>query len=150
MESFEPEMKEVEVSSLFSYLGNFFSDVPGIDFHYHNDDALTIYADENYLKTIMQNLTQNAINALKSTPNAVITWKAWKENGMVKLSVTDNGAGMSAEQVRKFHENSPVSSARQGLGLHLVKDMAQIIGCSILLESAPNTGTVFTLILGKN
>ena len=147
MESFKPERKQVPVADLFSYLKDFFSTFGHVDFQYQANDDLSVYTDENYLKTIMQNLTQNAVNALREVPNASITWRAWRENDELKLSISDNGKGMSAEQVKKFHENSPVSTAKQGLGLHLIKDMSQTIGCRIILESAGGKGTTFTLVI---
>jgi len=147
MESFKPQKKNVPVSDLFSYLKDFFSAVSDIDFHYSDDETLTVYTDENYLKTIMHNLTQNSVNALKNVPDASVTWKVWADGELLKLSITDNGKGMNAEQEKKFHENSPVSSAKQGLGLHLIKDMTQIIGCTLVLESSESTGTTFTLII---
>ena len=148
MESFKPQKKNVPVIELFSHLRDFFFAVPGIDFQYPDDEDLNVYTDENYLKTIMHNLTQNSVNVLKNISGASITWKAWKDGDLLKLSITDNGKGMSAEQEKKFHENSPVSSAKQGLGLHLIKDMTQIIGCTLILESGENTGTRFILIMG--
>jgi len=147
MEHFKPEKTQVPVANLFSYLADFFSGIIQIKFNYDAADGLTVYTDENYLKTIMHNLTQNAVNALNQTPNATINWKAWQENGHVKMSVTDNGPGMSAQTIKKFEENTTVSSSKRGLGLHLVKDLAQTIGCKIQLTSNEGIGTSFLLMM---
>ena len=147
MEHFKPEKTQVPVANLFSYLADFFSGIIQIKFNYDAADGLTVYTDENYLKTIMHNLTQNAVNALNQTPNATINWKAWQENGHVKMSVTDNGPGMSAQTIKKFEENTTVSSSKRGLGLHLVKDLAQTIGCKIQLTSNEGIGTSFLLTM---
>ncbi|MFI5140578.1 MAG: hypothetical protein ACHQIM_22365, partial [Sphingobacteriales bacterium] len=95
MENFKPNKAHIPVENLYSYLENFFSGVSHIKFNYSANEGLSFYTDENYLKTIMHNLTQNAINAMKEPAGQVISWKAWKEGNSVKLSITDNGPGMS-------------------------------------------------------
>lgn len=147
MENFKPEMANVPVTDLFSYLNDFFSGVTGVTITYQREDNLFVNTDENYLKTIMHNLTQNSINALKKSAGAAIVWKAWKENNQLNLSITDNGPGMSEEQVKKFEENSTIGSSKQGLGLNLVKDMAHTIGCTITLSSKLGAGTTFRLTM---
>ncbi|MCO5947641.1 ATP-binding protein [Mucilaginibacter flavidus] len=145
MENFSPEKTTVAVTGLFSYLKDFFSGTTGINFIYQSDENLILRTDENYLKTIMHNLTQNAANALKGTPGATITWKAWEESDQFKLSISDNGPGMTDEQVKNFEENLTIGSSKHGLGLNLVKDMAQTIGCTITLSSKKGAGTSFVL-----
>ena len=145
MENFSPEKTTVAVIGLFSYLEDFFSGTTGINFIYQSDENLILSTDENYLKTIMHNLTQNAANALKGTPGATITWKAWEESNQFKFSITDNGPGMNDEQVKNFEENLTIGSSKHGLGLNLVKDMAQTIGCTITLSSKKGAGTTFVL-----
>jgi signal transduction histidine kinase len=149
MENFKPHKAYITVENLYSYLEIFFSGVSYINFNYSTNEGLSIYTDENYLKTIMHNLTQNSINAMKKPTDGVISWKAWKEDNSVKLSITDNGPGMSEEQIKKFEENITISSSKQGLGLNLVKDMAQTIGCTITLNSKEGSGTIFTLTIGS-
>jgi signal transduction histidine kinase len=147
MENFKPEKTNVSVASLFSYLKDFFSGITDISFEYQSDEHLRIRTDENYLKTIMHNLTQNSVNALMKKPDAAIVWKSWKENDQIKLSITDNGPGMNEEQIKKFEESSVIGSSRHGLGLNLVKDMAQTIGCIITLNSKEGMGTTFVLTI---
>ncbi|MGZ6416689.1 MAG: tetratricopeptide repeat-containing sensor histidine kinase [Bacteroidia bacterium] len=149
MENFRPEQTNVSVKSLFDYIGDFFSGATNITFTFQSNDDLMVYTDENYLKTIMHNLTQNSVNALMKIPHATIVWKAWKENDLLKLSLTDNGPGMNKEQVKKFEENTSISSSKHGLGLNLVKDMAQTIGCIITLDTKDGRGTTFTLTVGS-
>ncbi len=148
MENFKPEKTGVPVTTLFSYVNDFFSGVTNITFDFQGDHGLVVRTDENYLKTIMHNLTQNAVNALVKTPGGTIVWKAWEENDHFKLSITDNGPGMNKDQVKKFEEGSAISSSSKGLGLNLVKDMSQTIGCVITVSSKEGAGTTFTLTMG--
>ncbi|MGZ3929175.1 MAG: tetratricopeptide repeat-containing sensor histidine kinase, partial [Mucilaginibacter sp.] len=108
MENFKPEKTDVPAASLFLYINDFFSGVTNVSFDYHSAEHLLVYTDENYLKTIMHNLTQNAVNALVKVPGGTVVWKAWKENGQFKLSITDNGPGMNEDQIRKFEEGSAI------------------------------------------
>ena len=149
MENFSPEKTTVAVTGLFSYLKDFFSGTTGINFIYQSDENHILSTDENYLKTIMHNLTQNSVNALLKIEGATITWKAWKENDQLKLTITDNGPGMTEEQIKNFEENLTIGSSKNGLGLNLVKDMAQTIGCSIKLNSTKGTGTTFVLSISS-
>lgn len=138
MENFRPEKTEVAVSSLFSYLQTYFSFVSSVNFHYHNEENLVIYTDENYTRAILQNLTQNAINVLKHVPEGNIVWEAWSENNRINLSITDNGKGLNEELLNKFYENNAVNSSKHGLGLHIITDMAKAINCAISFQKQTN------------
>ena len=116
-----------------------------IKFEYHNSDAISIFTDENYLKTIVRNLTSNAINVFTTTPNPTIIWKAWQENGVYYLSITDNGPGASKEQFKALYDDKEVVGIKTGLGLHLIRDLAKAIDCEISVDSRIGQGTTFVL-----
>jgi signal transduction histidine kinase len=104
-----------------------------------------VSTDENYLRTIMQNLTSNAIRALKNTPGATIEWNAKKEGNKTILSITDNGPGIGAEQARALFDDSIVNNEKNGFGLHLIRDLAKAIQYKIAVQSEQGRGTTFTL-----
>ena len=104
-----------------------------------------VLTDENYLQVIMQNLTANALKALKSNPHGKIEWKALKDGGSTILSVTDNGPGISDEQIKVLYDESVSLNAKTGFGLHLIRDLAKAIRYRITIRSQPGTGTTFTL-----
>jgi C4-dicarboxylate-specific signal transduction histidine kinase len=108
---------------------------------------MRVSTDEHYLKTVMRNLTNNAVKALGGTPQASIAWKAWEENGKAFLSVTDNGPGATDQQLKALYDDSAPIGIKSGLGLHVVRDMAHAIACEISVQSAPGRGTQFTLSL---
>jgi signal transduction histidine kinase len=148
MESFKPETNPVAVTDLFAYIQKFFSDNRQIKFTFLDEEHLTIYSDENYLQTIMQNLTANAIKVLQQIPDAAIEWKAWKENNRVFLSITDNGPGISAEQAKNLFGETAVTGTKNGLGLHIIRDLARAIKCTITIAPrATSGGTSFILSL---
>ena len=147
MENFKPQPKNVSINQLFEDTKKVFSGYQKIQFEYHNPDNISIFTDENYLKTIVRNLTSNAINVFTTTQNPKITWKAWQENNVSYLSVTDNGPGASKEQFKALYDDKEVVGIKTGLGLHLIRDLAKSIDCEISVDSKIEIGTTFTLKL---
>lgn len=145
MENFEPKAKRIPVSSLFENTQNHFSGEEKIQIRFENFDNISIHTDENYVKTIMRNLTGNAIKALAKIENPIIVWKAWKENGHHYLSISDNGPGSSEEKFKALYDEKEVVSIKTGLGLHLIRDLAKAIHCEISVYSKVNEGTTFAL-----
>ena len=145
MEHFKPNKRTVPVSSLFDELENNFLGTPGVKFIFNNNQHLSINTDEDYLKTIMRNLTANAVKALNNIPNAKIEWRAWEEHGKQFLSITDNGNGVSEQQLSALNQADASVGIKSGLGLHLVRDMAKAIQSTISFQSQPGVGTTFTL-----
>ncbi|MFN8358012.1 MAG: tetratricopeptide repeat-containing sensor histidine kinase [Spirosomataceae bacterium] len=150
MEHFKPQTKLVEVSTLFNYLQHFFATTPHVAFSFDNPDQLQVVTDEDYLKTIMQNLTANAVNALKNKPNAMVRWEARQQNGQIVLAIIDNGGGMSPQQLSVFNTEGGFISGKTGLGLHLIKDLAKTIACRIAVQSSPQLGTEFQLVFAES
>jgi signal transduction histidine kinase len=147
MENFKPQPKEVSVNQLFEDTKKVFSGYHKIQFDYQNPDNIAISTDENYLKTIIRNLTSNAINVFTTTQNPKIIWKAWQENGISYLSITDNGPGATKEKFKALYDDKEVAGIKTGLGLHLIRDLAKAINCEITVNSQINKGTTFILSL---
>ena len=147
MENFKPKFENNLISKIFSDTQKHFSSESKICILFENPENLKILTDENYLKTIIRNLTGNAIKALAKTPNPIITWKGWQENGQNYLSVKDNGTGADQEQFKALYDEKVVVGIQSGLGLHLIRDLAKAINCEISVDSKENIGTIFTLKL---
>lgn len=145
MENFKPQATSVEIDHLFEDTQKVFSGYHKIKFEYQNPDHISIFTDENYLKTIVRNLTSNAINVFTTTANPTIIWKAWQENGVSYLSITDNGPGASKEQFKALYDDKEVVGIKSGLGLHLIRDLAKAINCEISVDAKINIGTTFKL-----
>ncbi len=145
MEHFKPVITTVPVNNLFSYLQKFFSETEHVFFQFSNPHSLTVNTDEDYLKTIMHNLTANAVKAVQLTPDAKIEWKAWAENGKTYFSITDNGVGINEDKLSALYEETIANGSRQGLGLHIIRDLAKAIGCVVKFEPDNKVGTTFIL-----
>jgi signal transduction histidine kinase len=145
MENFEPQHKKVAVAVLFEETQKHFSSADNVKITFENPENIILETDENYLKTIIRNLTGNAIQALGKTPDGHIIWKAWKENNTNYLSVTDNGSGDTKEKFKALYDDSEVVGIKSGLGLHLIRDLANAINCKIEVDSRTGFGTTFAL-----
>ncbi|KAF2332214.1 tetratricopeptide repeat-containing sensor histidine kinase [Flavobacterium ginsenosidimutans] len=146
MENFKPQPKKIAVTILFDETEKHFSNIENVEILFENPESIILETDENYLKTIIRNLTGNAIKALDKTPNAKIVWKAWHENQKNYLSITDNGPGGTQEKFKALYNDSEVIGIKSGLGLHLIRDLAAAINCKIEVCSKPNAGATFTII----
>ena len=118
-----------------------FSSTEHIQIQFENPSNLNLFTDENYLKTIIRNLTGNAVKALEGIENPIIKWKAWEENRQTKLSITDNGKGATHEQFKALYDDKEVVGIKSGLGLHLIRDLAKAIDCEISVDSKVAEGT---------
>lgn len=145
MEHFKPTITAVPVNNLFSYLQKFFADTEHVVFTFSCVDNLVVQTDEHYLKAIMLNLTANAIKALQQTTKAQIIWKGWQEQNKIYLSVTDNGPGANDEKLKALYDEKVSGGTKQGLGLHIIRDLAKAIGCSISLQPHTREGVSFIL-----
>jgi two-component system sensor histidine kinase SenX3 len=112
----------------------------------------TVFGDQDLLVTALRNLIDNAIRY--SPPNSRVGIGVRSKEGLISISVTDQGEGLSAEdQERVFERFYRVDSARSrhtggtGLGLSIVKHVASNHGGEVTLWSQPGQGSTFTLRL---
>jgi signal transduction histidine kinase len=145
MDNFKPDIRIVSVNTLFDYIQKFFLHTSQVQMNFSDPGDLQVSADENYLKVIMQNLTSNAIKALKNKPEGIITWKAKKEGTKTILSISDNGPGLNAEQMKVLYHDEASVNAKTGFGFHMIRDLAKAIQYKISVESQPGMGTTFML-----
>ncbi len=120
-------------------------------------DASTteIRADEEKLDTVISNLLSNAI---KFTPEGgTITLETAREDDEVRVSVRDTGIGIAkADQARIFERFVQIdgSSSREfpgtGLGLALAKELIELHGGRIQVESEAGGGSHFWFRIPMN
>ncbi len=112
--------------------------------------ALVAQTDRSILKMILSNLLSNAV---KYTPHGFVTIRAWQEASKLILSVQDSGIGIEAGSIEKiFEEFERLSSPKSfvpgiGLGLSLVKALVVGLHGSISVQSKPEEGACFTVVL---
>ena len=103
------------------------------------------------IKQILLNLLSNAA---KFTEQGAITVIAKKQNGMISISVKDDGIGIEAKNLdRVFEEFQQIdsSNARKykgtGLGLAIAKNYARLLGGNLTVHSEVGKGSTFTLVI---
>jgi signal transduction histidine kinase len=123
-----------------------------LSLNFESSDEGAFRGDEDLLRRMVINLLDNAI---KYTPDGgAVSVKLWREGGRINLRVTDNGIGIPAEAAaRVFERFYRVDKARSraeggsGLGLPIVKWIAEAHHGSVSLESASERGSSFTVSL---
>lgn len=114
-------------------------------------DGLLVYADYDRFVQIMFNVIQNAI---QFTNNGLIKITARRVKQGCEFTVSDNGIGMTADQVKNIWERfykADQSRSNQygesGLGLPIVHELVNLHGGKITVKSEPKKGTTFTIFL---
>jgi CheY-like chemotaxis protein len=112
------------------------------------DNPIHVYADRTRLKQIMINLLSNAIK-YNSEGGAVIVHCEVTPEERVRISVTDNGAGLTPEQLSQlfqpFNRLGQENGVEEGTGIGLVvtKQLIELMGGTIGVESKVGVGSVF-------
>jgi signal transduction histidine kinase len=108
-----------------------------------------VRGDAERLRQLIDNLISNAIKYSDSGGEVHVDARA--DDGHVVVSVRDSGPGIHAEQheqiFEKFGRAAGSAKPGTGLGLFLSRSFAEAHGGSLEVESAPGTGSVFTLRL---
>ena len=111
-----------------------------------------IACDRLALENAVLNLAINARDAMQGDSLLVI--EASVESGldgeMIRLSVSDNGCGMSAEvQARALDPffTTKRASGGSGIGLAMVMRFAEAAGGTVQIDSAPNQGTTVAILI---
>ena len=144
MENFDPVLKPTEIKTVFEDTKKYFSAEKNTTILFENPENIIFVTDENFLKTIIRNLTANAIKASNYSEiqpkknNLKITWKSWQIDNKIYLSITDNGLGANLSTfnnlfIENFNENN-----KSGLGFHLIRDLAKAINCEVSVTSQIN------------
>ena len=126
------------------------ADLHSIEIIQVNAPDVKIVGDEYQLVMAIRNLLSNAITF--SPVNSRITVGANLKNGVVEITVSDQGIGISLEnQSRIFERFYRVDPARSrttggtGLGLAIVKHVCENHGGEVSLWSVQGQGSTFTL-----
>lgn len=110
--------------------------------------GLMVRAERNRLEQVILNLIQNAIEALKDTPDPVLTLSVRGAARKVVVRVADNGPGVSPAMAEQLF--TPFSSDKPnglGLGLVISRDIVAGFGGDLSHEPcAPGAAFVITLV----
>jgi PAS domain S-box-containing protein len=109
--------------------------------------------DPTRVRQILINLIGNAIK-FTATGGVIVTIEALFAAGTLTISVLDTGIGIPADKLPRLfgsYVQADESTARRyggtGLGLHISKHLAQLLGGDLVAESLDGAGSRFTLTL---
>ncbi len=117
---------------------------------------IVVKADGVYLRQMLQNLIQNAMKYSDGIPEVTLS-ASITENGILQISVSDRGIGMSEEGIRLALQ--PYAQIKQagrkfvggvGIGLPLVARLVEMHGGRLLIESTEGLGTTATLLFPRH
>jgi two-component system, sensor histidine kinase and response regulator len=127
-----------------------------IEIHFQSEDIQEeIVADKQMISTVVRNLISNAIKF--SHEGDHITIAAARLNGNIRLSVRDEGEGMTEDVKKNLFdpENRPArrgtnNEGGTGLGLLLCKEFVEAHNGQIMVKTEPGRGSEFSCILPQD
>ena len=124
----------------------------GGDIQLEVEDGLMIFADKLHFKNVIVNLLDNAIKYCREAPQIMI--KAGRDQDQIKISIQDNGIGMSPENVKHIFDKFyriPTGNLHDvkgfGLGLNYVKLIIKQHGGNIKVNSELDKGSEFCIFI---
>lgn len=122
----------------------------GLEFHFV-DTGVKVRADPVLFERILRQYLENA---LRFTPKGRILLGCRRRGGQCSVEVLDTGIGIADHEretiFEEFYQVGNVSRDRSlglGLGLAVVRRLAEIIGADVAVTSIPGRGSRFAIIL---
>jgi signal transduction histidine kinase len=143
--------RAVQLNQKSAQLAEVFVDVQASDL------LPTIWADEERMIQVLDNLVSNAITASRRGGRVVVSVRQVAEG--VCFAVTDGGRGIPADELESIFDKSHTIAEREregerqagtGLGLAICREIVDHYGGRIWAECAPEQGAVFQLVLPVN
>jgi signal transduction histidine kinase len=128
------------------------ADERGIAIALHADSGVPMTGDAGELEIVLNNLVSNAIKYNRDDGKVDVSVE--RDADTVTLHVSDTGIGMSREETAKlFNDFVRIKNTKtkdilgSGLGLSTLKKLARLYGGDVSVESEPDVGTTFTVVL---
>jgi signal transduction histidine kinase len=153
LEGFQPVETKVDVSQVVNHVIRSFN-FSGKEKNLTIANAvpsMQLLTDEEVLKMIVRNFLSNAVKF--SYPGGFIKVSAVVKAAVLILSVEDQGAGMTQEQIDSIfslNKKSSIGTKEEkgaGIGLVITSDFAEMIGGKISVTSSLGKGSVFSVSL---
>ncbi len=146
-------LREITEIAIETYLSS--AQQRGINIALHADNSLTMVADRSELEMILNNLISNAVKYNRDGGRVDVTLEGRDDH--VRIVVADTGIGMTPDEAGKlFGEFVRIRNAKtssilgSGLGLSIVKKLAQLYAGEATVESQPDVGSTFAVVLNSS
>src|SRR5437899_2031437 len=146
----ETDLRELVRNTLDSY--RYQIEQHGFTYEEKIDEVPPVRVDREAMARSLVNLVNNALKY--SQDRKFIGVNLYRDNGSLKLEVVDHGIGIPHQEQSKIFEKfyrvgDPLvhNTKGSGLGLSLVRHIAQAHGGDVFVDSAPGQGSKFTITL---
>ncbi len=123
-----------------------------VDLYINSRDNIEMIADAGEIEIIMNNLISNAVKYNKNSGRVDVFLE--KKEGRLKITVTDTGIGLKQDDKEKIFDdfvriknNQTREVTGSGLGLSIVKKIVDLYQGTIEVQSEPDKGTSFIIVL---
>lgn len=109
-----------------------------------------VLVDKTQIAQVLVNLLRNAVQSVAAAGPAegLVQLSGWRDDGMVRVTVADNGPGVPPEvMARLFEPFVTTKEAGMGLGLSISKSIVESHGGRLWAENGPGGGALFHLAL---
>lgn len=112
----------------------------------------SVMVDEVYFEQAVHNILMNAREAMEKCPDrdSILTLRLYSIDNWVQISITDNGTGISASNIKNiftpFYSSAPIKK-HWGIGLGLTYKIITTHGGRIEVESKEHEETTFRIVL---
>jgi len=116
-------------------------------------EDLQLKGDPVRLFQIFLNLIGNSLKFVRQDTPPLIKVETRTTNRFYRVSISDNGMGMSPEDMKKIFEPFTKLDGNfegMGMGLSIVRRIAESFGGRVLVKSSLGTGTTFTVLLPRS
>ncbi|WP_372754869.1 ATP-binding protein [Mariniflexile sp.] len=114
------------------------------------EEEIIAKLDRTQLIRVVTNLVKNAIQAMPENHTPKIDINVKNEDSNVVITVSDNGSGVSIENIDKvFEPKFTTKTSGMGLGLAMVKNIVETYRGSITLESKKDVGSTFKVMFPR-
>jgi PAS domain S-box-containing protein len=120
----------------------------GQEIKYIHKGETFVNSDKYLVKNILINLVSNGVKF--SVPGRAVSVRTYVKDNQAQLTVQDNGIGISEEDQKHlfssfFRGKNASNIPGTGLGLHIVKRYADLLGGTLHLQSKLGEGTTITI-----
>ena len=119
--------------------------------------TIEVYADAACVETILRNVIQNAIKFTNEGRNVTVSATDFpNEQGLITLTVKDEGVGMPPEILEKLNDGKRMitlgtkGEKGNGLGLIMIQTLLSLNKGKMQISSEVGVGTSFSVLLPKS
>jgi signal transduction histidine kinase len=117
------------------------------------ENGLSFIYVPGFMHFILYEMLSNALRYASSERKLHLRISTYLQDGFMVLEIEDNGIGIDLEKhkdqvfrmYKTFHNNPKIKN--RGIGLFTIKNQVEILGGKVSVESKPNQGTLFRLLL---